>query len=62
LVKEKKGDLLADPHKILNRWKNYLSDVARSGVTQKEMHTAEPFVPEATASEPEVVAGKLKSV
>jgi hypothetical protein len=22
LVKDKRGDLLADPHKILNRWKN----------------------------------------
>jgi hypothetical protein len=23
LVKDERGDLLADPHKILNRWKNY---------------------------------------
>jgi site-specific DNA-adenine methylase len=23
LVKDKRGDLLVDPHKILNRWKNY---------------------------------------
>jgi hypothetical protein len=23
LVKDKRGDLLLDPHKILNRWKNY---------------------------------------
>jgi hypothetical protein len=23
LVKDKRGDLLADPHKILNSWKNY---------------------------------------
>jgi hypothetical protein len=22
LVKDERGDLLADPHKILNRWKN----------------------------------------
>jgi hypothetical protein len=29
-VKDKKGDLLADPHKILNRWKNYLSAVEHS--------------------------------
>jgi hypothetical protein len=24
LVKDENGDLLADPHKILNRWKNYI--------------------------------------
>jgi hypothetical protein len=23
LVKDEKGDLLADPHKIVNRWMNY---------------------------------------
>jgi hypothetical protein len=27
LVKDERGDLLADPHKILNRWKNCLSAV-----------------------------------
>jgi hypothetical protein len=57
-------DLLADPHKILNRWKNYfcqLLNVHRAGgVRQTEMHTAKPFVPEATASEVEVAVGKLK--
>jgi hypothetical protein len=29
-VKDERGDLLADPHKILNRWKNYLSAVERT--------------------------------
>jgi hypothetical protein len=27
LVKDKTSDLLVDPHRILNRWKNYLSAV-----------------------------------
>jgi hypothetical protein len=27
LVKDKNGDLLADLHKILNRWKNYFSQL-----------------------------------
>jgi hypothetical protein len=31
-----------------------------SGVRQTEVHTAEPFVPEANASEVEVAVGKLK--
>jgi hypothetical protein len=64
LVKDERGDLLADPHKILNRWKNYfcqLLNVHRAGgVRQTEMHTAEPFVPEPSASEAEVAFGKLK--
>jgi hypothetical protein len=64
LVKDERGDLLADPHKILNRWKNYFSELLNvhgaGGVRQTEIHTAEPFVPEAIASEVEVAIGKLK--
>jgi hypothetical protein len=64
LVKDERGDLLADPHKILNRWKNcfcQLLNVHRAGgVKQTEMHTAEPSVPEPTVSEVEVAIGKLK--
>jgi hypothetical protein len=65
LVKDKRGDLIADPHKILNRWKNYfcqLLNVHRtSDVRQTKMHTAEPFVPEPSTSEVEVAVGKLKT-
>jgi hypothetical protein len=53
-----------DPHKILNRWKNYFCELLNvhgvGGVRQTEMHTAEPFVPEPSASEFEVAVGKLK--
>jgi hypothetical protein len=49
LVKDERGDLLADPHKILNRWKNYFCELLNvhgaGGVRQAEIHTAEPFVP-----------------
>jgi hypothetical protein len=31
LVKDERGNLLADPHKILNKWKNYLSAVECAG-------------------------------
>jgi hypothetical protein len=55
LVKDERGDLLVHPHKILNRLKNYfcqLLDVHGVGdVRQTEMHAAEPFVPEPSASE-----------
>jgi hypothetical protein len=64
LVKHERGDLLADPHKILNRWKNYFYQLLNAhgagGVRQTEMHTAEPFVPEPSASEVEVANWKLK--
>jgi hypothetical protein len=64
LVKDKRGDLLADAHKILNRWKNYFRELLNvhgtSGVRQTEIHTAEPFVPQPSASEVEVAIGKLK--
>jgi hypothetical protein len=64
LKKDERGDLLAEPNKILNRWKNYfcqLLNVHGAGdVRQTEMHTAEPFVPEPSASEIEVAVGKLK--
>jgi hypothetical protein len=53
LLKNERGDLLVDPHKILNRWKNYLCQLliihGACGVRQTEMHTAEPFVPEPSA-------------
>jgi hypothetical protein len=57
LVKDERGDLLADPHKILNRWKNYFCQLfnihGAGGVRQ-------PFVLESSASEVEVAIGKLK--
>jgi hypothetical protein len=65
LVKDERGDLLADPHKSLNRWKNYFCQLLNvqgaGGVRQTEMHTAEPFVPKPSASEVEVIIGKLES-
>jgi hypothetical protein len=64
LVKDERGDLVADPHKIVNRWKNYFCQLLNvhvaCSVRQTEMHTAEPFVPEPSSSEGEVAIGKLK--
>jgi hypothetical protein len=64
LVKDERGDLLADPHKLLIRWKNYFCQLlnvhAVGDVRQTEMHTAEPFVPQPSASVAEVAIGKLK--
>jgi hypothetical protein len=48
-VKDENGDLLADSHNILNRWKNYFSHLLNvhnvSDVRQTEMDTPEPLVP-----------------
>jgi hypothetical protein len=48
-VKEENGDLLADSHNILNRWKNSFSQLLNghnvSDIRQIEVHTAEPLVP-----------------
>jgi hypothetical protein len=48
-VKDENGDLLADSHSILNRWKNYFSHLLKvhnvSDVMQIEVHTAAPLVP-----------------
>jgi hypothetical protein len=66
LVKDERGDLLAYPHKNLNRWKNFFCQVLNvhgaCGVRQTEMHTAEPFVPEPGASEVEAPIGKTKGI
>ena len=46
----KKGDLVADSHSILARWRNYFSQLLNvhgvNEIGQAETHTAEPSVPE----------------
>jgi hypothetical protein len=48
LVKDENGNLLADSHNTLNRWKNYFSQLLNvynvSDVRQIEVDTAEPLV------------------
>jgi hypothetical protein len=45
LVKDENGDLPADSHNILNRWKNYFSQLLNvhrvSDVSQIEIHTVD---------------------
>jgi hypothetical protein len=63
-VKDENGDLLADSYNILNRWKNYFSQLLNvhnvSDVRQIEVHTAEPLVPGPGRLEVEIVNAKLK--
>jgi hypothetical protein len=54
IVKDEKGDLVADCHSILTRWRNYFSQLLNvhknSDVRQTEMLTTERLVPEPSAS------------
>jgi len=54
-VKDEKGDLVADTHSILAKWRNYFSQMLNvhgvNDVRQTEIHTEEPLVPEPNAFE-----------
>jgi hypothetical protein len=64
LLKDENGDLLADSHNILNRWKNYFSLLLNvnnvSDVWQTEVHMAEPLLPGPSPLEAETAITKLK--
>ena len=65
VVKDDKGDLFADSYSILAMWRNYFSQILNvHGVNdfrQTEIHTAEPLVPEPSASDFELAIKKVKS-
>jgi hypothetical protein len=64
LLKDENGDLLTDSHSILNRNKNYFSQLLNvhnvSDVRQIEVHTAEKLVPGPSRFEVEIAIAKLK--
>ena len=55
IVKDEKGDLVANSYNIMARWRNYFSQILNvhgfSDVRQAEIHTAEPLMPESSALE-----------
>jgi hypothetical protein len=63
-VKDENGDLLADSHNILNRWKNYFSQLLNvhnvNDVRQIEVHMAEPLAPGPSRLVVEIAIAKLK--
>jgi hypothetical protein len=65
IVKDEKGDLVADSYSIMVRWKNYFSQILKvhgvSDVRLAEIHTAELLVPEPSALDVELAIEKLKS-
>jgi hypothetical protein len=66
LAQDEIGDLLAFSHDILNRWKNYISQLLNvhtvSDVRQMEIHTTEPLVPGPSCLEAETAIANLKSI
>jgi hypothetical protein len=62
LVKDENGDLLADSNNILNKWKNYFSQLLNlhivSDVRHIEIHVAEPLGPDPSPFEVEVAIAK----
>jgi hypothetical protein len=64
LVKDENGDLLADSHNILNRWKNYFSQLLNVhrviDVRRIEIHTAGPLVSDHNPFEDEIFIANLK--
>jgi hypothetical protein len=65
IMKDEKGDLVADSHRIMARWRNYFSQILNvhgvSDVRQAEIHTAEWLMPEPSALKVELATEKLKS-
>jgi hypothetical protein len=63
-VKDESGDLLADFHGILNRWKNYLLQLLTvykvSDARQTEIQTAELLAPDPRSFEVEPAIAKFK--
>jgi len=65
IVKDEKGELVADPYSIMARHMNYFSQLLNvhedNDVRQAEIHTVEQLVPEPSAFEVELAIGKLKN-
>ena len=65
IVKDEKGDLVADSCSILARWRNYFSQLLNvhgvNEIGQAETHTEEPLVPEPSVFEVELAIEKLKN-
>ena len=59
------GDWFADFYSIVDRWRNYFSQLLDlhgvNDIKHTDIHTAEPIVPDSSAYDFELAIGKLKS-
>ena len=64
VVKDEKCDMVTDCCSILARWRNHFSQLLTvhrvNDVRLRKIHTAEPLVPEPSASDFEISIVKLK--
>jgi hypothetical protein len=64
IIKDKKGNLVADPPQYFDRWRTEFSQLLNvhgvNDVRQMEIHTVEPLMGESNAFEVDVAIGKLK--
>jgi hypothetical protein len=65
IKKDENGNLLVEPQSVLNRWKNFFSQVLNvcgiHDVEQMDIHMAQPSLPEPSLVKMEIAIGKLKS-
>jgi hypothetical protein len=64
IIKDEKGELVADSHSILARQRNNFSQLLKIhgvNVRHTELNTAEPLVPEPSAFDVGMAIEKLKS-
>jgi hypothetical protein len=59
-VKDEKGDLVADSHSILARWRNHFFQLLNVLGVKDVREIAESLMPEPSASEVEMAIEKLK--
>ena len=65
IVKGEKGDLVADAHSNMARWRKYFSKLLNlhvvKDVRQAEIHTVDPLGPEPSVSKVDLTIEKLKN-
>jgi hypothetical protein len=64
IIKDENGNLLADPHSVLDKWKNFFKQVLNvhgvDSIRQMDIHMAEPLESELSLVKVETATEKLK--
>jgi hypothetical protein len=64
LREDENGNLVTNPHSVLNRWNNFFNQVLNvhwvHDVKHIDIHTAQPLVPEPSLVKVKIAIGKMK--